>query len=95
MVAAALEAEVAACIEAYVDQLDQRSWRVVVRNGRHQPRQVLISSGGIEVVEAQYLVDLGRLAASRRQDRRGEPPAFPGGVVGALVVDPRVSRWSG
>ena len=50
MVAAALEAEVTAYIEAYVDQLDQDGWRVVVRTGRLQPRQVLTSSGAIEGV---------------------------------------------
>ncbi len=49
MLAAALEAEVAAYVEAHVDQVDQDGRRVVVRNGHHLPRQVLTSSGAIEV----------------------------------------------
>ncbi len=50
MLAAALEAEVAAYIEAHIDQVDEDGRRVVVRNGRHQPRQVLTSSGAVEVL---------------------------------------------
>ena len=50
MLAAALEAEVAAYIDQHTDQLDEHGRRVVVRNGRHEPRQVLTSSGAIEVV---------------------------------------------
>ncbi len=50
MLAAALEAEVAAYVGEHTDQLDQHGHRLVVRNGRHQARQVLTSSGAIEVV---------------------------------------------
>jgi len=50
MLAAALEAEVAAYIAANVDQLDERGRRLVVRNGRAKPRQVLTSAGSVEVV---------------------------------------------
>lgn len=50
MLAAALEAEVAAYIGEHADQLDQDGNRLVVRNGRHQAREVLTSSGAIEVV---------------------------------------------
>ena len=49
MLAAALEAEVAAYIEEHAEQLDEEGRRLVVRNGHHQPRQVLTSSGAIEV----------------------------------------------
>ena len=49
MLAAALEAEVAAYISAHVDQLDERGRRLVVRNGRADTRQVLTSSGAVEV----------------------------------------------
>lgn len=41
MLAAALEAEVAAYIAAHGNQLDERGRRLVVRNGRAVPRQVL------------------------------------------------------
>ncbi len=50
MLAAALEAEVAAYVAEHTDQLDEDGRRLVVRNGRHQARQVLTSSGAIEVV---------------------------------------------
>jgi transposase-like protein len=49
MLAAALEAEVAAYIAAHTDQLGDDGRRLVVRNGRAQPRQVLTSSGAVEV----------------------------------------------
>src|SRR5256885_14406968 len=50
MLAAALEADVAAYIAAHADQLDERGRRLVVRNGQAQPRQVLTSCGAVEVV---------------------------------------------
>jgi putative transposase len=50
MLAAALEAEVAAYIAAHTDQLDADSRRLVVRNGHAVPRQVLTSSGAVEVI---------------------------------------------
>src|SRR5665647_340541 len=37
MLAAALQAEVAAYVEAHADQVDQDGHRLVVRNGHHQP----------------------------------------------------------
>ena len=50
MLAAALEAEVAAYIEAHADRLDEHGHRLVVRNGRAEPRQVLTAAGAVEVV---------------------------------------------
>ena len=50
MLAVAFEAEVAAYVAEHTDQLDEDGRRLVVRNGRHQARQVLTSSGAIEVV---------------------------------------------
>jgi transposase-like protein len=49
MLAAALEAEVAAYIDAHTDQLDEHGHRLVVRNGHAVPRVVLTSSGAVEV----------------------------------------------
>jgi transposase-like protein len=49
MLAAALEAEVAAYIDAHAGQLDEDGRRLVVRNGHAVPRQVLTSSGAVEV----------------------------------------------
>ncbi|MDF1489794.1 IS256 family transposase [Tessaracoccus caeni] len=49
MLAAALEAEVAAYIEAFTDELDEAGRRLVVRNGHHQPREVVTAAGMIGV----------------------------------------------
>jgi transposase-like protein len=49
MLAAALEAEVAAYIDAHAGQLGEDGRRLVVRNGHAVPRQVLTSSGVVEV----------------------------------------------
>jgi len=49
MLAAALEAEVAAYIDTHADQLDERGRRLVVRNGHAVARQVLTSAGAVEV----------------------------------------------
>jgi transposase-like protein len=49
MLAAALEAEVAAYIAAYVGELDERGRRLVVRNGYADERQVLTSAGAVGV----------------------------------------------
>ena len=49
MLAAALEAEVAAYIDAHADQVDERGRRLVVRNGRAAPRQVVTAAGAVEV----------------------------------------------
>lgn len=49
MLAAALKAEVAAYVEQFADQLDENGHRLVVRNGYHQPRDVLTAAGAVEV----------------------------------------------
>jgi len=43
MLAAALKAEVAAYVEQFADQLDDNGHRLVVRNGYHQAREVLMA----------------------------------------------------
>src|SRR3954465_12517788 len=50
MLAAALEAEVAAYVAADTDQVDEQGRRLVVRNGHARPRQVLTAAGAVEVV---------------------------------------------
>src|SRR5665648_680739 len=50
MLAAALRAEVAAYVEAHAGEVDEHGRRLVVRNGYGEPRQVLTSSGAVEVV---------------------------------------------
>ena len=49
MLAAALEAEVAAYIAAHAGELDERGRRLVVRNGHAEPREVLTSAGAVPV----------------------------------------------
>jgi putative transposase len=49
MLAAALEAEVAAYIATHVGEVDGRGRRLVVRNGHAEPRQLLTSAGAVEV----------------------------------------------
>jgi len=49
MLAAALQAEVAAYVEAFADQVDEAGRRLVVRNGHHAPREVTTAAGAIPV----------------------------------------------
>src|SRR6478609_8688066 len=61
MLAEALQAEVDADIAAFSGERDENGRRLVVRNGSHQPREVLTSAGAVEVV------------APRVNDRRIDP----------------------
>ena len=61
MLAAALQAEVDDYIARFSDQRDEAGRRLVVRNGSHQPREVLTAAGAVEVV------------APRVNDRRSDP----------------------
>ncbi len=49
MLAAALQAEVDSYVSACVGEVDEDGRRLVVRNGSHQPRQVLTSAGAVAV----------------------------------------------
>ena len=49
MLAAALQAEVAAYIDAHVDQLDEAGRRLVVRNGYHAEREITTGAGALPV----------------------------------------------
>ena len=61
MLAEALQAEVDAYIAQFSGERDEQGRRLVVRNGCHQPREVLTSAGAVEVV------------APRVNDRRVDP----------------------
>jgi transposase-like protein len=61
MLAAALQAEVAAYVAQFADQLDENGHRLVVRNGYHHPREVLTAAGAVKV------------KAPRVNDRRVDP----------------------
>ena len=60
MLAAALQAEVAAYIEAIADEVDEDGRRLVVRNGYHAEREVMTAAGAVG----------GACAAGQRQARR-------------------------
>jgi transposase-like protein len=49
MLAAALQAEVAAYVEAHRSEVDEDGRRLVVRNGYHQPREVATAAGAVPV----------------------------------------------
>jgi putative transposase len=61
MLAEALQAEVEDYIARFSAERDENGRRLVVRNGTHQPREVLTSAGAVEVV------------APRVNDRRVDP----------------------
>ena len=61
MLAEALQAEVDAYIARFTAERDENGHRLVVRNGSHQPREVLTSAGAVEVT------------APRVNDRRTDP----------------------
>ncbi len=50
VLAEALQAEVDAYIARFAAERDEQGRRLVVRNGTHQPREVLTSPGAVEVV---------------------------------------------
>ena len=61
MLAEALQAEVDAYIARFIAERDENGHRLVVRNGSHQPREVLTCAGAVEVT------------APRVNDRRTDP----------------------
>ena len=61
MLAEALRAEVDAYIAAFSGERDEDGRRLVVRNGYHEPREVLTSAGAVEVT------------APRVNDKRTDP----------------------
>ncbi len=61
MLAEALQSEVDDYIARHLDERDDNGRRLVVRNGTHQPREVLTSAGAVEVT------------APRVNDRRTDP----------------------
>src|SRR6478752_5269387 len=49
MLAAALQTEVAAYIDAHAGEVDETGHRLLVRNGFHQPREVVTAAGAVPV----------------------------------------------
>src|SRR5438093_1077587 len=77
MLAAALDAEVAAYIDAHAHERDDDGRRLVVRNGHAVPRQVVTSAGAVEV-RAPRVNDkrVDELTGERRQFRSVVLPAW-------------------
>ena len=76
MLAEALQAEVDAYIAAFAAERDENGRRLVVRNGYHEPREVLTSAGAVEVTvprvnAARRPGDRGAEGSPRRSCRRG------------------------
>ena len=61
MLVEALQAEVDACVAGFAAERDERGRRLVVRNGYHEPREVLTSTGAVQVT------------APRVNDKRVDP----------------------
>src|SRR4051812_2017967 len=76
MLAAALQAEVAAYIEAHADQVDERGRRLVVRNGHQQPREVATAAGAVPVRQQ-------RVNDKRIDEATGERVRFSSAILPA------------
>jgi putative transposase len=77
MLATALQAEVAAYIDAHGGEVDENGYRLVVRNGFHQPREVVTAAGAVpvrapRVNDKRFDAETGeRRGSVRRSCRRG------------------------
>ena len=82
MLAAALEAEVDAYIAGLVGERDERGHRLVVRNGRAEPRTITTAAGPIEVTRTE----------GERQARRRRRGAVPVPQLDPYAVGSQVAR---
>jgi transposase-like protein len=86
MLAAALQAEVDAYIAAFADERDAAGRRLVVRNGSHQPREILTAAGAIEVTAP-------RVNDKRIDEQTGERQRFSSAILPAWArKTPQVSE---
>jgi len=86
MLAAALHAEVAGYIEAFADELDERGRRLVVRNGHHEPREVMTAAGAIPVRAP-------RVNDKRTDETTGERKRFASAILPAWArKSPKVAE---
>jgi hypothetical protein len=80
MLAQALAAEVEAYVAEFAGERDEHGHRLLVRNGYHQPREVLTGAGAVEVT-APRVNDkrtdpvTGGCGSRRRSCRRGRARA--------------------
>jgi putative transposase len=86
MLAAALQAEVAAYIDAFADQLDEHGRRLVVRNGSHAEREVTTAAGAVSVRAP-------RVNDKRTDEVTGERMRFSSAILPAWArKSPRVAE---
>ena len=76
MLAAALQAEVAAYIEQHADQVDEQGRRLVVRNGSHAARQVATAAGAVPVQQP-------RVNDKRTDEATGQRMRFASAILPA------------
>ena len=84
MLAEALQAEVDAYIAAHAAERDENGRRLVVRNGYHQPREVLTSAGAVEVT-------VPRVNDKRTDPDTGERKRFSSAICRRGAARPRRS----
>jgi transposase-like protein len=75
MLAAALQAEVAAYIDAHVGEVDENGYRLVVRNGYHHERDLLTAAGAVTVAAPR--VNDKRIDAETGQRQRFSSAILP------------------
>jgi transposase-like protein len=86
MLAAALEAEVDQYIAELAGERDEQGRRLVVRNGRHRPRQVTTAAGSVEVAAP-------RVNDKRVEESTGERKRFSSKVLAPWCrKSPKVSE---
>jgi Transposase and inactivated derivatives len=76
MLAAALQAEIAAYVDAFADELDQGGHRLVVRNGYHAEREVSTAAGAVPVRQP-------RVNDKRIDEATGERKRFSSAILPA------------
>ena len=82
MLAEALQVEVEAYIAVFAGERDEDGRRLVVRNGYHQPREVLTSAGAVEVT------------APRVNDKRADPGTGERRRFSSAILLTWLGRWS-
>lgn len=86
MLAAALQAEVAAYVDAHADQVDEQGRRLVVRNGYHGEREVTTAAGAVAVRAP-------RVNDKRTDETTGERKRFASSILPAWArKSPQVSE---
>ena len=91
MIAAALEAEVAAYVDAFLEEVDEDGHRLVVRNGRARERGLTVGSGTV-AIRAPRVNDRRVDAETGERERFGSKSCRP--TPGARRRSPRCCRCS-